>query len=364
MEISAVREKGKDMFTGQQKKISIIAILKILYEHSDADHRLSAKEIIDYLWSDYNIKLDRKAVKRNLMDLIDFGYDIEYKETPKKNQKGEEEIIYSDWYINHTFDNSELRLLIDSLLFSKHMPYSQCKELIGKLIGLSSVYFKDNVKHISNLPESVPRNPELLLTIEVLDEAISKKKQVAFNYTDYGIDKVMHLRTDTNGIPTNYVINPYQMVATNGRYYLICGSDKHDYLGHYRIDRIANIELLNTSAKPLSKIKGTEYGLNLPKHMAEHIYMFSGDSVRVKYLCKPDMINEIVDWFGLDFDIKEKEVDLIEISVMVNESAMFHWLMLYGPRVEVISPKTLRDRVTEAAAEVAEKYVASRTVQK
>ena len=358
MEISAVRIKGDSMYTGQQKKISIIAILKILYEHSDREHRLTAKRIIDYLEAEHDIILDRKAVKRNLDDLVAFGYDIEYvKPQRKRLVNGIEEAVEPGWYINHTFDNSELRLLIDSLLFSKHMPYSQCRDLIKKLIELSSTYFKDNVKHILNLPESVPRNPELLLTIEVLDEAISKKKQVAFNYTDYGIDKDRHLKTDkTTGEPTRYVINPYQMVATNGRYYLICGTDKHDTLGHYRIDRIANIELLQTPVKPLSKIKGTEHGLNLPKHMAEHIYMFSGDSVRVKYLCKPDMINEIVDWFGLDFDVKETESDLIEVSVLVNESAMFHWLMLYGPRVEVISPKKLRDNVAMAAAEVAEKY--------
>jgi predicted DNA-binding transcriptional regulator YafY len=357
MEITAVREKGKDMFTGQQKKISIIAILKILYEHSDTDHRLSAKEIIDHLWSDYNIKLDRKAVKRNLMDLLDFGYDIEYTETPKKNPKGEEEIIYSDWYINHTFDNSELRLLIDSLLFSKHMPYSQCKDLIGKLVGLSSTYFKDNVKHIHNLPDGMPYNKNLLYTIEILDEAISKKKQVSFNYADYGIDKKMHVKTDKDGNPINYIINPYQMVATNGRYYLICGTDKHDTLGHYRIDRIVNIqEPLKTNIKPLSKIKGAERGLDLPKHMAEHIYMFSGESIRVKFLVELDMINEIVDWFGFDFDVIEKNDGLTEISVLVNEQAMFYWAMLYSTRVEVISPKRLRDKITESLAEVAEKY--------
>ena len=344
------------MYTGQQKKISIIAILKILYEHSDAEHRLSAREIIERLWADYEIRLDRKAVKRNLMDLVDFGYDIEYKETPKKNPQGEEEIIYSDWYINHTFDTSELRLLIDSLLFSKHMPYSQCKELIAKLVGLSSVYFKDNVKHIHNLPESVPRNPELLYTIEVLDEAISKKKQVSFNYKEYGIDKKTHVKSKPDGAPIEYLINPYQMVATNGRYYLICNLDKHDGLAHYRVDRIANIKLMKKPALSLKKVKGAEHGLDLPKHMAEHIYMYSGEGVRVRFLAYRTMMSELVDWFGLDFDVREKDAEMVEIGVVVNEDAMFYWAMQYGSLVEVLSPKRLRNRLTKATAEVAGKY--------
>ena len=356
MEITAVREKGDSMNIGQPKKISIIAILKILYEHSDAEHRLSAKEIIDYLWKDYEIKLDRKAVKRNLMDLLDFGYDIEYKETPKINPHGEEEIIYSDWYINHTFDNSELRLLIDSLLFSKHMPSRQCKELISKLIGLSSVYFKDNVKHIHNLPESVPRNPELLYTIEILNEAISRKRQVSFNYTEYGIDKMVHLKLNSDEEPISYLINPYQMVATNGRYYLICNLDNHDGLAHYRVDRISGIKLTTKPAMALRKVKGAEHGLDLPKHMAEHIYMYSGEGLRVKFLAYRNMISELVDWFGLDFDVKERDSDMVEIGVVVNENAMFYWAMQYGPRVEVLSPKNLRNRLAEATAEVARKY--------
>ena len=356
MEISAIRREGDSMYIGQAKKKSIIAILKILYEHSDAEHRLSAKEIIDRLWTDYEIKLDRKAVKRNLMDLVDFGYDIEYKETPKKNPQGEEEIIYTDWYIHHTFDNSELRLLIDSLLFSSHMPYSQCKDLIAKLVGLSSIYFKDNVKHIHNLPDTVPRNPELLYTIEALDEAISTKKQVSFNYKEYGIDKKTHVKSNKDGEPAFYLINPYQMVATSGRYYLICNLDKHDGLAHYRVDRIANIKLLTKPVLPLKKVKGAEQGFDLPKHMAEHIYMYSGESIRVKFLAYRNMMSELIDWFGLDFDVREKDAKIVEIGVVVNEDAMFYWAMQYGPRVEVLSPKKLRNRLAEATAEVAGKY--------
>ena len=81
----------------------------------------------------YSQKVDRKAIKRNLMNLIDSGYDIEYSETVRRNKNGEEETIYSDWYLNREFIDAELRLLIDSLIFSKHIPYNQCKALIEKL---------------------------------------------------------------------------------------------------------------------------------------------------------------------------------------------------------------------------------------
>jgi predicted DNA-binding transcriptional regulator YafY len=179
---------------------------------------------------------------------------------------------------------------------------------------------------------------------------------VSFNYTHYGVDKKKHVRTGADGEPTLFRVTPYQMVATNGRYYLVCSMDKYDTLGNYRVDRITNIQITSKPAKPKSKVKGMEHGFDLPKHMAEHIYMFHGDSVRVKFRAPIDTITDIVDWFGLDFDIKQADDEHVNITVLVNEHAMFHWAMQYGPVVEVLSPKRLRERIIKAVDVMATKY--------
>ena len=114
----------------QPKKLIIMNILDILKKYTDEDHRLSQKEIAEILKTEYEMKVDRKAIKRNLMNLIEFGYEIEYSEALRmvKNSKGEleESYILSDFYLVRDFTDSELRLLVDSMLFSKHIPYSQC----------------------------------------------------------------------------------------------------------------------------------------------------------------------------------------------------------------------------------------------
>ncbi|MDR0221176.1 MAG: WYL domain-containing protein, partial [Lachnospiraceae bacterium] len=58
------------------KKMLIINILEILKKYSDENHRLSAKEIGERLEREYAQPVDRKAIKRNLMNLMDFGYEI------------------------------------------------------------------------------------------------------------------------------------------------------------------------------------------------------------------------------------------------------------------------------------------------
>ena len=93
------------------------------------------------------------------------------------------------------------------------------------------------------LPKNKPENKQLFYTIDILDEAISKEKQVKFHYGLYGADKKLHPQKSSDGKIREYIINPYQIVATNGRYYLVCNYDKYDNLSNYRVDRIMDIEL-------------------------------------------------------------------------------------------------------------------------
>lgn len=323
----------------------IINILEILKKYSDMDHRLTQADIMEKLNKEYYMDVDRKTVKRNLMNLLELDCGIEYTEIPKKDKSGEESAIYTDWYMVRDFDDSELRLLIDSILFSKHIPYSQCKKLIEKLKGLSNIYFDKKVKHICNLPENQPENKELFYTIDILDEAISQNKQVSFVYNAYGIDKKLHPRREER-----YIVNPYQMVATNGRYYLICNYDKYDELSNYRIDRITKIIMLDTPAKPLKS------GINLPKHMAEHIYMFAGDSVRAQFRAKNYIIDQVIDWYGKDATIIPENDEECIVTVNVNKNAFFCWAMQYGEHIEVLEPIDIREKIILSVREIEKKY--------
>ena len=107
------------MYEKQSKKLLILNILDILRKYTDADHRLSQKEIQEILETEYSMTAERKSIRRNLMDLIDFGYAVEYSESvrmvpnPRTGQL-EESCILSDFYLERDFTDSELRLLIDS----------------------------------------------------------------------------------------------------------------------------------------------------------------------------------------------------------------------------------------------------------
>ena len=84
--------------------------------------------------------------------------------------------------------------------------------------------------------------------------------------------------------------------------------------------------------------------------------MFSGESIWVKFWAEKIIIDALVDWFGKDFKILQKENDRILINVKVNETAMKFWAMQYGEFVEIIFPESLRDEIRQTAKDILEKH--------
>ena len=349
------------MYTIQPKKVIILNILDILNKYTDAEHPMSQKDIQEKLRTEYSMSVERKAIKRNLMDLIDFGCQIEYKETPRmtlNKQTGEYEDnnLLSDFYIEHDFDNSELRLLIDSIVFSSHIPQNDKKRLIEKLEGLSNIYFKSSMKHVATAQSKADATNALFLTIEVLDEAISKGKQVKFHYDEYGTDKKLHHRKNSEGEVREYIINPYQIAATNGRYYLVCNYDKYDDIANYRLDRISDIEILETNIKPITDLPGVGKRFDLSKYMSEHIYMFADDTIRAKFIATKGVLNDVMDFFGKYAKISNVTDDSFTVTVRISELDMELFAMQFATEITVIEPKELSEKCKNNILAAAERY--------
>ena len=323
--------------TGNKKMLNML-ILEILQKYSDENHALTQQEIIRLLQQNYAMECDRRSVKNNVLSLQEMGYDISM-------EKGYR-------LMSRDLDDSELRILIDSVLFSKSISTRQAKGLIEKLRNHASNYFNAKVSHVCNLPDlPCTVNKQALYALDSINDAISEKRKISFIYNKMGTDFKMH---PTREEP--YIVNPYQIVANNGRFYIIGNYDKYDNIIHFRVDKMTNVRILDEKAKPMKQIPELKDGLSLPKHMAEHMYMFSGESVPVELETTEDMMQELVDWFGNDFRVEKIKNGKIRARVVCNTKAMRFWALQYGPYVEVIKPKGLRDNIKKDIAEMARKY--------
>lgn len=325
------------MYNANKKMLNLL-ILRILQEHTDEEHRLTQGEIIRLLNLQYGIICDRRSVRSNIQSLQDMGYEI-------ATHGG-------CWLVERDFDNAELRMLIDSVLFSRTLSTAQAKRLVDKLKGVGTRYFHAKVAHISHLSELTHAdNKQVMLTLDVLNDAIEEKRKVRFVYNTYGTDFKLHPKRSAP-----YIVSPYQLAAHNGWYYLIGCYDTHDNISHYRVDRITAAEMLPEPVKPKRAVQELARGFHLPRHMAEHIYMFSGESVTVKLQTHIDMMDALIDWFGKDFRIVEEGEGQMCVTLRCNEQAMKYWALQYGGHVEILAPQSLRTAVRDAVEKMVKMY--------
>ncbi|MDD6598756.1 WYL domain-containing protein [Anaerovibrio sp.] len=325
------------------KKCLNILILEILKEYTDEEHCLTQQAILGILDSKYAMEYDRRTVKANIESLKDLGYAIQH--------------TSSGYYLSEReFDDAELRMLIDSVLFNKSLSHTQADRLIKKLKQLGNAYFHGKVKHICHLHALQHNsNPQTMLNIDRISDAIAQNRQISFVYNSYDINLKLQPRKADN---YKYIVNPYYLVANNGRYYLIANHSRHDDISHYRVDKITNVYILDdTPARPLRTLPEYANGYDLPRHMAEHIYMFSGKSTYITMRIEPFMMDDIIDWFGKDFSILESNENHITIALHCNEEAMLYWALQYGKYVEILQPDSLREKLRSAAQNIYSKYV-------
>lgn len=321
----------------ETKKLALLRILEIYQKYSDCDHPLKQEDIIARLSRDYGIEMERKAVGRNIALLKEAGIDI------CNGRNG-------SYLFLRTFEDAELKMLIDGVLSSKHITAKHSKDLIQKLCLQSNVYFRSYVKNIFSVGDwSKTDNCTLFYNIEIIDEAIEQKRQIKFDYNKYGLDKALH-KTSV------HTVSPYQLILKNQRYYLMALEEKHKEMVFYRMDRITDIEILEDIATDLRSIEGYQNGIDYRKISSALPYMYSGGVERVEFLADKHILDQVVDWFGYDASLTDFDERRAKVCVSVSPNAMEYWAMQFLNYVEVLSPDFLREKVKQNLRLATKKY--------
>ncbi len=322
----------------EPKKLALIRILQILEKHTDIDHPLTQDKILSLLEEEYGITVERKAIGRNISLLCEAGYDIVV------TSKG-------SYLAERTFEDSELRLLIDGVLSSKHITTKHSKDLIAKLSSLSNKYFSKHIKNIYSINDwNKTENAGVFFIIDIVDEAISEGKMVEYDFNKYGQDKALHKSSFQR-------VSPYQLILHNQRYYLMGYSSYWKHMVYHRLDHITNIRVSDRDAIKINEIDGYENGINYQNITTSMPYMFSDTPERVTFLIDEKAIDHAIDWFGKSIEIENSGVEgKLKISLSTSPSAMLYWSLQFAEKVEILSPLSLRERVLEALENAVKKY--------
>ena len=114
------------------KKDIPFALLEILTDCTDEDHRLSTREITELLADRYGLEAERRTIYSNIDLLRKYGYNIDGWEKGKGG----------DCLLKHQFSPKEVCVLTDLIQTSDQLNRREKKQLKDKLLETMSKYQK------------------------------------------------------------------------------------------------------------------------------------------------------------------------------------------------------------------------------
>jgi len=312
------------------KKATIIMVLKILEEYSDENHLLTQSEIIDKIYLIYDIDVERKSISKSLKLLENLGYDI------NRGPRG--------GYALYTriFDKSEITFLLDAIFSSKSITGKQANSLANKITGSLSKYDRKQYKYLEKSTELTRTcNKDIFLNIDIISEAIEKGKGVAFKYQEYDENDNLVLRYDGY----EYHTSPCFLINNFGKYYYLAYREKYQSVIPLRIDYMVDVRIDNDINRldPFTLKEFKNYD-SITQYLNDHIYIYDGEVKNFTIKLKGTyVIQYIHDWFGKNAKIYKCN-DLLKADIKCNENAFKFWSRQYSDHITIETNSTMEEQ--------------------
>ena len=312
--MSATKEKN-------MIKSRMVILAQMFYEHTDEENPMTGLEILEYL-KEHDVPANEKTLRGDIKLLQELGLDI-VKIVSRPN------LFY---WGERQFELPELKLLVDAVASSRFITKKKSNSLGKKLAQLASEnQRKDLRRHIQATNRIKSENESIYYSVNTLNEAISRRKKVRFQYTEFGPDLKEVLRGDGEV----YELSPYALLWNEDYYYVVGWSDKHDNVSVFRVDRLCRPEILDEKA-----VKKPD-NFTLDDYSTPIFDMFEGsERVTVKLEVKNDLAKYIVDRFGTKLETRRASDESFTVKVEVSLSPTFYaWVFQFAGGMQILSPK-------------------------
>lgn len=325
------------------RKLKLIYTLEILKQYSDDENPVNAVDIVEKL-AEMGVSAERKSIYDDIAALEDYGYDIIKTSTPKKG-----------WFLgDREFEVPEIYLLCDAVRSAKFINAKKTRELISKLNSMLSVYqVKRRGRSVFYSLADKRDNKDLYYNIDSISYAIEHKKQIKLTNAKRVLSKDRQIITEKKSM----IINPYALTWQEDHYYLIGNYAKYDNLIHLRLDRIGNVEILDTPARHFSEVSDYSDSFDISDYTNKLFGMYSGEESEIELCCNKSITEQVLDRFSEAVFIKNVTDDTFNLSVnAVISEALVTWIINYGSNLKVVKPNILKEMVLDRVNQVLENY--------
>ena len=332
----------------EQKKEAIFRVLEILWNgkgtQDEESERFTLEDIVGELDEEYGIRLERKAVIRDIALLRTLGFKIE---TTHQGSR----------LVSRPIEDAELCFLIDSVRASRDLTDDDKNDLIQKLGRLSSATFRER-QHKRDLGSGERRRgrSDVIRNVALVNQAIASGDQVEYDYCLFGTDG------ELNRV-ASFKVSPYSLLQHNQRYYLMGYDLAGKHMIYHRMNRIVNLKRIKSdgSGQQLRNVKGFERGIDPRLFDYQMPYLYAEKPERVKIRAKLFVMDQIVDWFGDDLKTEDNGDGTVTVEVYSNPTAMCYWALQFAESVEVVSPPLIVKKIREILTHASDVYRINRS---
>lgn len=328
------------MAKSENQKLKLLYIVKILHEKTDEQHFLSTKNLIEEL-EKVGIKAERKSIYDDIERLAEFGYVI-----LKNGSKTE-----GGYYLaEREFELPELKLLVDVVQASKFITVKKSGQLIKKLESLTSVYQAKQLQRQVFVANRIKTsNESIYYNVDDIHRAIQENDQIQFKYFEYSVKKEMIFRKEGQ----SYEISPWAVTWSQENYYLIGFDELENRIKHYRIDKMKEIRILTKKRRANEELQH----FDLAAYSNQTFGMYGGAEMDITIQCPNRLAGVMIDRFGKEVTIRERNENLFSVRVKVALSGQFFgWLTGLGSEAVIISPPKVVDEYKQYLQTILKQY--------
>lgn len=328
------------MAEGNNSKLKILYLMKILLEKTDENHSITMPEIVEALAA-YGITAERKSLYSDIENLRVYGLDI-------IGEKENKAFYYR--VASRDFELAELKLLVDSVQSAKFITPKKSNDLIRKIEGMASKYEALQLHRqvfVSGRIKSP--NESIFYNIDDIHKAIAANAQITFQYFNWNMRKEQELRHDGK----LYEVSPWALSCDDENYYLVAFDAEEDKIKHFRVDKMLHITV--TDKRRLGMSRFEEFDMAV---YAKQVFgMFGGEEETVQLECADYMAGVIIDRFGKDVNMYPIDDRHFKANVKVALSNQFlSWIMALGDGVKIVGPERVVDRMRAEVQRLAGQY--------
>lgn len=249
----------------------------------------------------------------------------------------------------------DLEIIVECVASANFISRSEAEKLIDQLKSFCSKYQADSLTSEYIVAER-PKQTEnkMLKQLRKVKAATKSEQKVSFLYTRHNPNKITDTENRRKG--KRYIVSPFKVVLSNGNHYLIGYDDTYHQIKPYRIDRMADVKVLDEPIEGKDKYKR----MGISDYAKQTFGMFiGGNADRITIQFENSLLDAMLERFPKGPDTVYTKIDdkHFTVKTFIVESENFYgWICGLGEKAIILDPSETAKRFKDYLQKISENY--------